>query len=1268
MNDATSRLLHNMQNSLLRVDYYRLKSVFKNTKSSAQKNKALAAIEQAHQHFLNRKKQRPKVTLAADLPVSEQAAKIRETISNHQVTIIAGETGSGKTTQIPKICLQAGFGQFGQIGCTQPRRIAAKSVAARVSEELSVPLGKAVGYQVRFDERYSEDGFIRFMTDGILLQQTLRDKWLNDYDTIIIDEAHERSLNIDFLLGFLKKLLPKRPDLKVIITSATIDTEKFSAHFDDAPIINVSGRSYPVTTHYRPPEEMSIDMEEAIVRAVDAFYKDKKTGDVLVFLPGEREINDTIDRLKKKHLPNTEVLPLYARLTSAQQMAIFNPGTKRRIIVSTNVAETSLTVPRIHGVIDSGLARISRYSARSKIQGLQVEPIAQDSANQRQGRCGRIAPGHCYRLYSEADFESRPEHSDPEILRTSLAAVILQTHVLRLGDLEDFPFIDSPDFKQIADGYQLLQELKAIDEGRQLSAIGRKMAHLPLDVQLSRILLAAGELGCLKEILIMVSMLAVQDPRERPLDVAQAADKAHQKYLDDNSDFTGILNLWRLLGKTRKELGNNKFRGWCRKNFISIKKYMEWKDVHRQLSQLAKQQKLSLNSGQSSQDSQHEAILCGFISHVGQFHNERIYLGTRNKKFMLFPGSVLFNRMPQWVVAADIVHTSQVYARMVGQVTVEQINRAGEHLIKHSFYDPYWSKKQGSVMGYRRSTLLGLNLTERERVHYGPHDPETSRQLFIEQGLVARQLNTRMAFYRHNSRLMAEIEAEEDRHRKRDLLIEPAALYELYDERIPKGIYSEPQLKKWLKKQSDQPLHFSAKDFYQNQAQTPEKEQFPDHIQIRQLDIPLSYVFAPEQQEDGVTAHLKLAWLNALNGNDFEFLVPGLIQEKVVALIKGLPKSLRRGLIPVNHYAEIIVELLEHELEFYQQLVAIVRQKNGLETTVDDWQTVDLPPHLRFRYEVQNRKNKMVYQGRSFDEMQGEHQQAANVSFQKSASENRQINGATDWVFETIEPMVTLDNGLPAYPALVDQGNAVGLRFFETGDQAAYEHTQGIKRLLQLKYPKITKQCRKINPNLKAALAWDSLGTENKFIDAVIDARLEAGITAHDTVRTQADFDQLAQQLSSNLYRDIYQWLEVLNKVLIDWYTTWQTIEDHSESLNDDSYADMIRELDYLIYDGFLKMVSLVQFKHYPRYIEALKLRLETALHSPQKEIDKLEQLSEVSDPFYQRCEDAPVFTRAHQEFLMTLQEYRVSLFAQNLGTQQKVSGKRLKNLFKGLF
>lgn len=1269
MSSANQRLLENMRTGLRRVDYFRLSRELNRVKNNPKyQQKILTDIEQTHQQFKQRNQQRPTVNLAPDLPVSEQADVIRKTISANQVTIIAGETGSGKTTQIPKICLQAGLGKYGEIACTQPRRIAAKSVSARVAEELKVTLGKEVGYQVRFDEKFDSDGYIRFMTDGILLQQTLNDRWLNQYDTIIIDEAHERSLNIDFLLGFIKKLLLKRDDLKVIITSATIDTDKFSAHFNNAPIINVSGRSYPVTTYYRPIDEQGIDVTEGIVRAVDEIYKQHKTGDVLIFLPGEREINEAAERLQKKHLPHTEILPLYARLSAAQQMAIFRPGDKRRIIISTNVAETSLTVPRIHFVIDSGLARISRYSARSKIQGLQVEPIAQDSANQRQGRCGRIAAGYCYRLFSETEYESRPEHTDAEILRTSLAAVILQTLVLDLGDLEDFPFIDSPDFKQIADGYQLLQELQAIDEGRQLTDIGRTMAYLPIDVQLARILIAADKLGCLHEILIMVSMLSVQDPRERPLDWAQAADKAHQAFLDEDSDFSSVLHLWHGLAEKRKQLKNKGFREWCRKNYISIKKYMEWKDVHRQLSTLVKQQSMRINQGDSSSDSQHQALLSGFISHVGMHHMDQMYLGTRNKKFMIFPGSGLFNRHPKWLVAAEIVHTSQVFARMVAQVSVEQISAAGAHLIKHSYFDPFWSKKQGSVMGFQRSTLLGLTLVEKRQIHYGPHDPETARTLFIENGLVGRQLNTRLKFYHHNLKLMESIEAEEDRHRKKDLLLEPAEIIALYEAVIPEGIYSEPQLKKWVQKNGDSALRFHMDDFYRQQAQTPREQQFPEQLKIRQLSIPLSYVFAPEQPDDGVTATIMLPWLNALNANDFEYLVPGLLPEKVVALIKGLSKSLRRGLIPVNHYADIISDALEPELDFYQQLVAIVRQKNGLETTVDDWLAVQLPAHLKFRFEVLGGQEKLIYEGRDFNAIMEQCSRAANKSFQKTAGKNKQLNGATDWVFGELQQMITLENGLPAYPAVIDQQTAVGLRYFETQVQALAVHQQGIKRLIALKYPKIIKSCEKLHVDLKAALAWQHLGTETSLAEAVIDARLDALISQFAFINNQQSFDGLAEHLKSKLYTSVHQWLQLLNPLIKQWYEVWQEIERLSDQLDEDSYNDMIEQLDDLIYDGFLQVASEADLGNYARYLTGLRFRLETALHSPQKEHDKLMELQTINQPFQSLCETAEVFAESHQAFLMLLQEYRVSLFAQHLGTQQKVSAKRLKQAFKSLF
>ncbi|MGJ8663017.1 MAG: ATP-dependent RNA helicase HrpA, partial [Marinicella sp.] len=703
-----NKLIEQMSGHVLAKDHHRLKQqLIRAKKNPKQLAQALDALTVSQKALQSRREAVPVVKLEQDLPISQQAKTISETIINHQVTIIAGETGSGKTTQIPKICLQAGLGIAGQIACTQPRRIAAKSVAQRVADEINQPLGQAVGYQVRFDEKYSQEGYIRFMTDGILLQQTLRDKWLNDYDTIIIDEAHERSLNIDFLLGFIKQLIVKRTDLKIIITSATIDTEKFAKHFNDAPIINVSGRSYPVTAHYRPLDESNIELNQGIIRAMDEIYALGPEGDVLVFLPGEREINEAAEQLKRKHLPQTEILKLYARLTATDQMKIFKPGNKRRVILTTNVAETSLTVPRIHYVVDSGLARISRYSARSKIQGLQIEPIAQDSANQRMGRCGRIAEGHCFRLYAEQDFESRPEHTDAEILRTSLASVILQTHVLKLGHLTEFPFIDQPDFKMINDGYQLLFELEALDEGQQLTQIGKMMAHLPIDVQLARILLKANTLGCLKDVLVIVSGLSIQDPRERPLDWSQAADKAHQKYIHEKSDFMALLNLWNQLNKQKKQLKNKAFKLWCREHFISIKRYMEWKDIHRQLSSLVKQQKMRMTDQKADYEQIHKAILAGFISHIGMHASDKEYAGTRNKKFMIFPGSGLFNRLPKWLVAGQIIHTSQVFARMVAELEVHWINDVGKHLIKNSYYDPYWSKKKGSVMGYQRSVLLG---------------------------------------------------------------------------------------------------------------------------------------------------------------------------------------------------------------------------------------------------------------------------------------------------------------------------------------------------------------------------------------------------------------------------------------------------------------------------------------------------------------------------------------------------------------------------------
>ncbi len=1262
------KLIAQMPGHVPAKDLHRLKNQLKRAqKHPKQLSQALDALAAAQLAIETRVAQMPAVKLADDLPISQQAEKITAAIKSHQVTVIAGETGSGKTTQIPKICLQAGLGKTGQIACTQPRRIAAKSVAQRVADEINTPLGQAVGYQVRFDDKYSQDGYIRFMTDGILLQQTLRDRWLNDYDTIIIDEAHERSLNIDFLLGFIKQLINKRSDLKVIITSATIDTDKFSKHFNDAPIINVSGRSFPVTAHYRPLEENNLELNQGIIRAIDEIYAHSGEGDVLVFLPGEREINEAADQLQRKHLPNTEILKLYARLTAADQMKIFKPGNKRRVILSTNVAETSLTVPRIHYVIDSGLARISRYSARSKIQGLQIEPIAQDSANQRMGRCGRIADGHCYRLYSEQDFDSRPEHTDAEILRTSLASVILQTHVLNLGHLTDFPFIDQPDFKMINDGYQLLIELEALDEGQQITPTGRLMAHLPIDVQLGRVLIKANGLGCLNDMLVIVAGLSIQDPRERPLEWSQAADKAHLKYHHERSDFMALLNLWRYLNKQRKQLKNKAFKQWCRDNFISIKRYMEWKDVVRQLSSLVSKQKMQITDQAADYEQIHKALLAGFISHVGMQQSDREYLGTRNKKFMIFPGSGLYGSNPKWILAGQIIHTSQVFARMVAELEVEWINDVGRHLINKSHYDPYWSKKQGTVMGYQRSVLLGLVLADKQQIHYGPKDPKSARHLFISQGLVEQQMHTRLGFYHHNAQLIAAIQAEEDRHRKKDLLIDPNTLYDLYDAVLPNDIYSERQLRQWVQQNGDTKLRFTDDDLYLRQAPQDRAVLFPESIQIRNLKLQLSYEFQPGTDTDGVTAHIQLPWLNALNANDFEYLVPGLLPEKLAALIKGLPKSIRRGLFPIKEYADILSELLDHNEEFYQQLVKLVFKKNGLQTAVEDWQATELDDHLKFRFVVYDKQKKVLKSGRDFNALLNDFSREANRSFQKTASKANKIDGAKDWVFGELTQQIKLDNGLLAYQAVVDQGDCVGLRLFENRHQASLKHTQGIKRLLAIKYPKIMKQCQKVQVGLKAEMAWSALASEHKLIDELIDALLEKHINSSDWIGNQQQFDALADALNKQLYKNTYDWAQKLTPVMEQWYQVWQQLDSKGDLLTEVTYNDMQYQLDYLVYADFLHHVRAADLAHYPRYFNGLSMRLETAIHSPPKEAEKLKELAVVSQPFYDYCDQLDEFTAAHQDFLMLLEELRISLFAQSLGTKQKVSVKRLKQAFKAL-
>ena len=1262
------KLLKNLPDSVMRKDLFRLKQQLILAKRYPDRlEKTLAKVDTASRKFLQRQKTKPKVKLAEGLPVSARVDEIVETIQNNQIVVVAGETGSGKTTQLPKMCLLAGLGETGLIACTQPRRIAARSMAERVSEELGTKLGEQVGYHVRFDDKYSADGWIKFMTDGILLAETQNDKFLNGYDCIIIDEAHERSLNIDFLLGYLKQLATKRKDLKIIITSATIDTAKFSKHFDDAPIINVEGRSFPVELEYRPLDEENDDLNLGIYSAVTEIYANAHEGDILVFLSGEKEILDAQEYLTRKHLRSTEILPLYARLTAAQQMRVFHPGSQRRIILTTNVAETSLTVPRIHYVIDSGSARVSRYSPRSKIQGLLIEGISQAAANQRKGRCGRIADGVCYRLYSEDDFNLRDEHTDPEILRTSLASVILRAAALGFGSIDEFPFVDPPNSSMVADGYQLLSELHAIDKDKKLTASGRKLYLLPIDVQLGQILIKGEYLGCISEVLIIVSALTIQDVRERPLDYAQAADAAHKKYLDEKSDFLSYINIWKDLAKQRSHLKNNQFRKWCKQNFLSYRRYIEWQEIYKQLLNLLKDQKVKLNTKQADYATIHQAILSGFISHVGFKKEKGEYAGARNRNFFIFPGSGLFGKAGQWIVAASIVQTTKVYARNVAVIEPEWVEDIGKHVIKTTTFDPYWSTKQGSVMGYQRLSLFGLPIVMKRAFHYGPTDVPKSHKLFIEDGLVEKQLRTRLPFYSQNHALIAQIQAQEDRQRKQDILIEPWRIAELYSEIIPDDIFSEKALAKWLKTQDKDCLKFSHEQLTKTGSTKPQNELFPQHLKIRKQLLNLHYNFSPGEVDDGITVTIPLQWLNSFTADDFQWLVPGLLKQKIELLIRGLPKPIRRSLVPASEFALAITDSIQPGKGlFAEQIMDQVSRMTGSKTTVDMWQSENLPMHLNFRFRVidEDKKEKLV--SRDFNSLQQQFAKKANQSFQETASESFEINNAKDWVFKTLKKSITLDNGLMAYPAIIDQQDSVGLRVFETSEQADTKHLQGLKKLVKLKIPaKHRYLIKNLNTSIKSQFAWNELETEDSLKDHIIDAVLQSIIEHSLPILSLESFDSLCKTLDQTWLARSNEICSAINPIIEQWYTVWQKIEDHADKITQETYDDMQHQLDYLIYADFLYEVEIEQIKHYNRFIKGLDIRLDAAIENPTKESEKLAQLQEVSLKFYKAAEQAEIYGKGLQAFHILLEEYRISLFAQNLGTKQKVSDVRMARAWK---
>ncbi len=1222
------------------------------------------------------------------LPIVDRRADIIAAIRAHQVVVISGETGSGKTTQIPKMCMQAGRGARGLIGCTQPRRIAAQAMAERVAEELNTEVGGLVGYQVRFREKLNRDGVIKFMTDGILLAETTHDRNLDAYDTIIIDEAHERSLNIDFLLGYLKQLQGRRPDLRIIITSATIDTEKFAAHFDNAPVIEVSGRSYPVTVEYLPLDEEddggqpaeqvnARDLYAGVAKAVQRLNRIDANGDMLVFFSGEREIQEAGDYLRKQNLRNTEILPLYARLPVAAQRRVFHPGPERRIVLCTNVAETSLTVPRIRFVIDTGLARISRYSHRSRVQRLPIEPISQASANQRKGRCGRLGPGVCIRLYAESDFNLRPEFTEPEILRTSLASVILRMLTTDLGAVEDFPFLDPPAPRMINDAYHLLYELGAIDTDRQPLPLGRQLAGWPLDVRLARMLVEGSAKACLNELIVLATAQSIQDPRERPPDAAAAADAAHGRFEDGNSDFMAFWRLWEYLKKQRKELSSSQFRKLCGREFLNWTRVNEWFDLNRQLYQQAREEKLSFSKEPGSHDQIHQALLSGLLSHVGRKNPEDTsYQGPRSKTFHIFPGSELFGKKPQWLMAAEIVETSKTYARINAVIKPEWIEAQAAHLLKHHYYEPHWSRKQGRVLAWEQVSLFGLVIVEKRRVNYARINPQEAREIFITGALVRGELNTRAGFLQNNQQVREELEELEHKRRKHDVMADESVLFEFFDARVPADVCDSISFEKWLKQLGEsgrQQLYISHDILLQEHAGQAGAESYPDSIKVGLQSLPLHYLFKPGDPADGVTLTVPLERLNTLDDGQLQWLVPGLLRDKIIALIKNLPKPQRRSLTPVPQFAEAALERVQgvYPAPLLPALATALKAMTGIDVDENAFTETQLPDYLRFRVQIIDGDGRPLAVGRNLLELQEKYGQKARRHFMDRLGSAHQRDNETEWVFGELPLSIltrdSLGHDVKAWPAVIDQGAAVGLRVFDTAGEAALEHYHGVLRLLAIKLAGKLQDMRK-NHGLAAAalLAWSAAGSKELLLDGLVHSSLElaAGDRPGD-VRDATAFDALQNTVRAELGLLFRQQAGYLSQSLQLWREISKRLDEAYYNKRPEVFNDMRAQLDDMLYEGFLQELSPARLEHYPRYLEAMLIRLTNVEEDPRRDAVRMKEV----EPFWRRyldlLERGREYDEAVDEYRWLLEEFRVSIFAQQLGTRARVSVKRLDEAWR---
>ncbi|MGW5132341.1 ATP-dependent RNA helicase HrpA [Streptomyces sp. NPDC004135] len=1254
-----------------------------------------AEIAKGEERMAGRRARMPEVTYPEQLPVSQKKDDIAAAIRDHQVVIVAGETGSGKTTQIPKICMELGRGVRGMIGHTQPRRIAARTVAERVAEELNTPLGETVGWKVRFTDQVDPEAtFVKLMTDGILLAEIQTDRELRAYDTIIIDEAHERSLNIDFLLGYLAQLLPRRPDLKVVITSATIDPERFSRHFGDAPIIEVSGRTYPVEVRYRPlleedGDDADRDQITAIIDAVEELQKEGQ-GDILVFLSGEREIRDTADALTKKNYRFTEILPLYARLSHAEQHRVFQPHTGRRIVLATNVAETSLTVPGIKYVIDPGFARISRYSHRTKVQRLPIEPVSQASANQRKGRCGRTSDGICIRLYSEDDFDARPEFTDAEILRTNLASVILQMTAAGLGDIEKFPFIDPPDHRNIRDGVQLLQELGALDPAqkdprKRLTDTGRKLAQLPVDPRLARMVLEADKNGCVREVMVIAAALSIQDPRERPADKQTQADQQHARFKDETSDFLAYLNLWRYLREQQKERGSSSFRRMCKQEYLNFLRIREWQDIYTQLRTVAKQMGIHLNEDDAPADRIHVSLLAGLLSHIGMkdvkegAKNE--YLGARNAKFAIFPGSALFKKPPRFVMSAELVETSRLWARVNAKIEPEWVEPLAPHLIKRTYSEPHWEKDQAAVMAYEKVTLYGVPIVAQRKVNYGRIDPEISRELFIRNALVEGDWRTHHKFFSDNRRLLTEVEELEHRARRRDILVDDETLFDFYDRRIPEHVVSGAHFDSWWKrKRHEQPdfLDFEREMLINEKAGEVTKADYPDSWRQGDLKFRVTYQFEPGADADGVTVHIPLQVLNQVTDEGFDWQIPGLREELVTELIRSLPKPIRRNYVPAPNYAKAF---LDRAVPLQEPLTTTMarelRLMVGVPFDAEDFDWDKVPEHLKITFRIVDERRRKLAEDKDLEALKLKLKpkarkalsQAAAATAEREGGESLERTGLTDWTIGTLTRVFeTRRAGQPvkAYPALVDDGDTVSVRLFDTEAEQAEAMWKGTRRLILRNIPVNPAKFAsdKLTNAQKLALSSNPHGSVQALFDdcamAAADKLIgDFGGPAWDEESYRKLYDKVRAEIVDTTVRTVGQVQQVL--------AAWQACERRLKAVRSPALLpnlqDVRKQLDALVKPGFVTEAGVRRMPDLMRYLVAADRRLQQMPTNVQRDTTRMEKVREMQDEYAWLLEQMPQgrpVPRQVQDVRWMLEELRVSYFAHALGTAYPVSDKRI--------